>query len=149
MRFQKGESGNPSGRERGSRNKITLLMACLQNGDLQEIMDNVIKKAKEPDIAAARLVFDVILRSRRYEPIVCELPAISTPHDIVAAMQKVAADVAAGEVTAEFASHIAGVFDLFLQAFAHVRVDQRIKLVEEENGTAPALAPLPKLARDS
>jgi hypothetical protein len=147
--FQKGESGNPAGRPRGTRNKVTILMACLKKGDLEEIMAKVIKAAKDGDLVAARLVVDVIFRSRRYEPVVCELPSIKTPDDVVVAMQKIADEVASGELTAEAAGDITRVFDLFLQAFAHVRLDQRIKHVEGLAGTARSLASVPKLALDS
>ena len=144
MTFVKGVSGNPAGRVRGTRNKVTILMACLKKGDLQEIMNKVIQKAKEADLAAARLVFDVILRSRRYERIVCELPPVRTPDDVVTAMEKLSADVAAGVLPAEVAADMTRMLDLFLQAFAHVRTEEHIRQVEELAGTARSFAALPK-----
>src|SRR4030081_925384 len=55
MTFEKGESGNPAGRARGSRNKRTLLAEHLLEGDTEAIVRTMIERAKEGDMAAVRL----------------------------------------------------------------------------------------------
>jgi len=47
MTFQKGQSGNPLGRPRGSRNKLTLLVERLLERDSATLVKKLIDVAKE------------------------------------------------------------------------------------------------------
>ena len=58
MPFEKGESGNPAGRPRGSRNRATLLMEGLLADDAEAIGRKAIEMAKQGDMAAIRLCMD-------------------------------------------------------------------------------------------
>jgi hypothetical protein len=55
MAFQIGISGNPNGRKAGSRNKATLLLEALLDGEAEAVTRTVIEKAKAGDMGAARL----------------------------------------------------------------------------------------------
>lgn len=67
-RFQKGVSGNPNGRPKGSKNKITLMKLALE-GELRaqlkphmaEILATALQKAKEGDPAMIKLLLDKTL----------------------------------------------------------------------------------------
>jgi len=54
MRFQKGQSGNPAGRPRGTRNKSTVLLQNMLEGEAEAITRKVIALAKEGDMAAIK-----------------------------------------------------------------------------------------------
>ena len=47
--FKKGQSGNPGGRPKGTRNKTTLAMEELLDGEAEIITRKAIEKAKEGD----------------------------------------------------------------------------------------------------
>ena len=49
MPFEKGESGNPAGRPRGSRNRATLLMEGLLADDAEAIGRKAIAMTKQGD----------------------------------------------------------------------------------------------------
>lgn len=67
-KFQKGVSGNPAGRPKGSKNKITLMKLALE-GDLRvqlgksarEILEIAIKKALEGDAQMIKLLVDKMI----------------------------------------------------------------------------------------
>lgn len=67
-KFIKGVSGNPLGRPKGSKNKITLMKLALEGElrtqlrhDAQEILQIAIQKAKEGDTAMLKLLIDKMI----------------------------------------------------------------------------------------
>jgi uncharacterized protein DUF5681 len=54
-RFQTGQSGNPAGRPRGSRNKVTLKPEGMLAENADAIMEVLVKLAKEADLRAAHV----------------------------------------------------------------------------------------------
>ena len=133
MPFEKGESGNPAGRPRGSRNRATLLMEGLLADDAEAIGRKAIELAKQGDMAAIRLCMDRLSPVRKDEPVAFELPPLDKPADSVAAAEIVAA-VAAGELTPSEAAELAKVVDVYVRAIATNAFDERLTKLE---ATAP------------
>src|SRR5262249_34001982 len=133
MPFEKGESGNPAGGPRGSRNRATLLMEGLLADDAEAIGRKAIAMAKQGDMAAIRLCIDRLSPPRKGQPVAFELPPPRTPPDGVAAPASVAA-VAAGELTPSEAAELAKVIDVYVRAIATNAFDERLTKLE---ATAP------------
>ena len=76
MLFQKGQSGNPSGRPRGSRNRATILFQNLLEDDAEAIARKAVDMAKAGDIAAIRICMDRLAPARRTDAIAFELPPL-------------------------------------------------------------------------
>jgi hypothetical protein len=130
MPFEKGESGNPAGRPRGSRNRATLLMQCLLADEAEAIGRKAIEMAKAGDLAAIRLCMDRLAPARKDEPVAFELPPIEKPADIVAATASIVAAVAAGELTPSQAAKLAKVIDVHVQALECKGFDERLTKLE-------------------
>src|SRR5262249_24150308 len=96
MPFEKGESGNPAGRPRGSRNGATLVMEGLLADDAEAIGRKAIAMAKQGDMAAIRLCMDRLAPVPKGEPVAFELPPLEKPADSVAAAAEIVAAGAAG-----------------------------------------------------
>jgi hypothetical protein len=64
-RFRKGQSGNPSGRPRGARNKATLAVEALLDGEAEALTRKAIERALEGDTTALRLCLDRLLPPRK------------------------------------------------------------------------------------
>jgi hypothetical protein len=58
MRFQPGQSGNPAGRPAGALNKKTLAVEAAMAERAEEIVNNVMDRAKNGESAAMRLTMD-------------------------------------------------------------------------------------------
>jgi hypothetical protein len=131
MPFEKGESGNPAGRPRGSRNRATLLMESLLADDAEAIGRKAIAMAKQGDMAAIRLCMDRLAPVRKGEPVAFELPPLDKPADSVAAAAEIVAAVAAGELTPSEAAELAKVIDVYVRAIATKGFDERLTKLEE------------------
>ncbi len=103
-RWQPGQSGNPAGRPRGSRNKRTAMIQELFDGEVEAVARKLIELAKAGDIAAITILLDRSLPRRR--PIEIELPEVRGITDNSVAGDAVIAAVAAGEITTDEAEHL-------------------------------------------
>jgi|SRR6266446_2295016 len=130
MSFQKGESGNPAGRPRGSRNRATLLMESLLADDAEAIGRKAIEMAKQGDMAAIRLCMDRLSPPRKGEPVAFELPPLDKPADSVAAAATIVAAVAAGELTPSEGADLAKVIDIYVRAIETKAFDERLTKIE-------------------
>lgn len=104
--FQPGKSGNPSGRPIGARNKTTLAVEALLEGQHEALTQAAISKALEGDTTAMRLCLDRIAPPRKDSPISFNLPPIRSAGDAVDASSSLLAAVAAGEVTPDEAGRV-------------------------------------------
>jgi len=97
MRFQKGQSGNPAGRPRGARNKSTVLLQELLEGEAEAITRKVIELAKKGDMTAIKLCMERLAPPRRSAAIACDLPPLADRDDALAALAALVAAVGAGD----------------------------------------------------
>ncbi|HWN80221.1 MAG TPA: DUF5681 domain-containing protein [Bradyrhizobium sp.] len=76
-RFQKGRSGNPKGRPKGSRNAATLACEALLDGQAEALTQKAIQMALDGDPVALRLCLDRLCPPRRDRPVSFPLPPIT------------------------------------------------------------------------
>jgi Family of unknown function (DUF5681) len=138
MLFQKGQSGNPAGRPRGSRNRATILFENLLEGDGEAIARKAIELAKEGDIAAIRICLDRLAPARKSDPVVFELPPLGKAADTVAAAARIVAAVAAGELAPSEAADLAKVIDFYVRALETTGFEARLSELEGAASMSPA-----------
>ena len=122
-RFQKGRSGNPNGRPKGSRNRTTLACEALLEEEAGALTRKAIEMAKDGDTVALRLCLDRIYPPRKDRPVKFAIPPINSPRDAADIMVAVAKAVAAGDVTPNEASEFAKVIDTYVKAFHVAELD--------------------------
>ncbi len=104
--FRKGQSGNPLGRPKGSRNRSTLAAEALVDGNSNEILSKAIETARNGNVALLQYFSKVILPARRDRPVQFEMPPIETVEDAKDASAYVIAAVASGDLTPDEAEKI-------------------------------------------
>ena len=124
--FEKGRSGNPGGRRRGSRNKAMLAAAALLAGESEALTRKAVEMALAGDPTAMRLCMERVLPPCRERTVKFSLPSIEaartgetcgpSAHDVSLAMNAVTSALARGEITPGEAERIAGVVDTFVRA---------------------------------
>ena len=138
MQFQKGQSGNPAGRPRGSRNKTTVLLQNLLEGEAEEIARKAIEMAKAGDMGAIRVCMDRLASIRRKDPVAFELPPMDKAKDSITAVAEVIAAVAAGDLTTSEAAELAKLIDVYVRTLAATDFEERLQKLEREAGMPPA-----------
>jgi F0F1-type ATP synthase gamma subunit len=136
MPSQKGESGNPAGRPRGIVNRATALAQTLLSERAEGIARKVIALAEEGDMAAIRVCMERLVPPIKHQPVAVELPPLENAVDSVEAMARIAAAVAAGDLTAAEAAELANVVNVYLGALASQAFEERLSALEKgTNGT--------------
>jgi hypothetical protein len=128
--FKKGKSGNPSGRPQGSRNKATLAMEKLLDGEADRLTQKAVDLAMEGDTTALRLCLERLCPPRKDRPVSFDLPSMETPADAVAAMSALLAAVAQGEVTPGEAQTIAAVIEVQRRVIESEDHERRLRALE-------------------
>ncbi len=138
-KFQPGESGNPKGRPRGSRNRATLAAEQLLDGDADAIIAKVIALAKRGDPVALRICIDRIVPRGRGRPIEVDLPELRKATDLVAAASAIVDAAARGEMTPAEAQEWMRVLDAQRRILETEELALRIELIEQqlEDGEKP------------
>lgn len=129
-RFQPGQSGNPAGKAKGTRNATTLALEALLDGEAEALTRRAIELAQDGDTVALRLCLDRLLPSRKDRPISFALPPIVTTDDLPKATGAIVAAVAAGELTPSEASEISKTLDVHVRAIEATELHRRMAALE-------------------
>ena len=114
-RFPGGQSGNPAGRRPGSRNRASLVLDALAEGEAEAVLQAMVERAKEGDLKAAEIVLARAWPVRKGRPVALALPAVDTASGAAAAFAEVLAALAEGRLTPEEAGAVTTLLE------AHVR----------------------------
>jgi hypothetical protein len=128
--FEKGKSGNPSGRPKGSRNATTVALEALLDGQAQALTQKAIDLALTGDMAALRLCLDRILPPRKDRPVSFALPTINSAQDAAAIVSSVLAAVATGEITPTDAAEVGKLIDSYVKAYETAELAERLERLE-------------------
>jgi hypothetical protein len=141
--FEKGKSGNPSGRPQGARNRTTLAAEALLDGEAEALTRKAVELALGGDMNALRLCLDRILPPRREQPIEFDLKELESLGDAKRVIADIIAAVAAGKITLSQAAELAKLVDMYIRACEaserEFQADTRARYVEEDRRDAKDL----------
>ena len=133
MKFQPGQSGNPAGRPRGSRNRRTIAAERLFEEHAEKLTTTAIELATQGHPMALRLCMDRICPTKD-RPVAFELPGMATAADAVAAMGSVVQGVADGDLTPRDAAQIAAVIQAFARTLSTAELERELRDLVEAPG---------------
>jgi hypothetical protein len=129
-RFRPGQSGNPTGKPKGTRNRTTLAMEALLDGEAEAITRKAIDLAKAGDMAAVRLCFDRLYPPRRDRHIQFEIPPLNSAADASQAAAAIVEGVATGSLTPSEAGELSRVVSAYATTLEAADFDARLRKLE-------------------
>ena len=133
MQFQPGQSGNPAGRPRGSRNRRTIASERLFDDAAETLTAAAIKLAAEGHPVALRLCMERICPTKD-RPVGFELPGMATAADAVAALGIIVQGIADGDLSPRDAAQLAAVIQVFARTLTTAELERDLR----ELAKAPA-----------
>ena len=133
MPFEPGQSGNPAGKARGTRNKVTLAIEALLDGEAEALTRKAIELAKAGDMAALRLCLDRLAPPRKDRLVMFELPTITCAADAVKASAALVTAVAIGDLTPAEAGELGKLIEAYVKALEATDFAARLENLERAN----------------
>ena len=131
--FTEGNSGKP----KGSRNKATIAIESLLEGQAEALTQTAISKALDGDSMALRLCMDRIAPLPKDTTISFPLPRMENANDASKAAGSVLKAVSIGEITPIEGSRVMGLIDSFRRTLELTVIEHRIQALESNiEGTA-------------
>jgi hypothetical protein len=125
-RFKPGQSGNPRGKPRGSRNKTTLAVQALLDGEAEGLTRKAIELALAGDVQCLRLCLDRISPAPRARAVAINLPEVGrydAADALLASYGAVTKAIATGEITPSEAVEIITTLDAHRTAITDLQPD--------------------------
>ncbi len=123
--------GRP-GRPKGARNKATLAVEQLLDGEAEALTRKLIALALQGDGPALRLCLDRLLPPRKDRAVAFALPKLERAADVVLAHAALVEAVAAGALTPSEAAELAKLLDGFVRALATADLEVRLSQLEAQ-----------------
>ena len=128
-------AGN-TGRPKGSRNKATVAIESLLQGQAEALTQTAVTKALDGDSVALRLCMERIAPAPRDNTVHFSLPPMINANDTSEAAGSVLRAVSDGELTPIEATRVMGLIDSFRRTLELTDIENRMKALEHEFSTA-------------
>ena len=119
------------GRTRGSRNKTSLAVEALLDGQAEALTRKAIDLALEGDMAALRLCVERIAPVRKDAPVSFDLPTIKTAQEASQAASAVLRAVSNGELTPVEGASVMALVESYRRVLETTEIEARITALEE------------------
>ena len=125
------------GRPKGSRNKATIALEALIDGEGEEVVRAIISSAKGGDMAAARALLDRLVPPRRERPITFELPPLDAPANLAEVTASILQGLASGSLLPEQGKALLAALAEHVKAVELQVLEERIQKLEILNEMEP------------
>ncbi len=132
-RFKAGFSGNPQGKTKGTRNRVTKAAQILLDGEGEGLTRKAIELALDGNMAALRSCLERILPPSRERPVLVDLPDTSNAEGISLAAEEILQCVAKGDLLPGEGTILSNLVEKKRSALETLEFEQRLTALEEKN----------------
>jgi len=125
-------TGN-SGRPKGSRNKATIAIESLLQGQAEALTQTAVAKALAGDSVALRLCMERIAPAPKDKPVSFSLPKMHNALDASEAAGSVLTAVSKGELTPIEATRLMGLIDSYRRTLELTEIELRLQALEHRD----------------
>ena len=122
-----------SGRPKGARNRKTLAIESLLEGQAEALTQTAISKALDGDSMALRLCMERIAPAPKDNPVAFSLPQMINALDASQAAGSVLTAVSEGNLTPIEATRVMGLIDSYRRTLELTEIEQRLLVLENAN----------------
>ena len=122
-------AGN-TGRPKGSRNKTTIAIESLLQGQAEALTQTAVQKALEGDSMALKLCMERIAPAPKDQPVAFSLPKMNNAMDASEAARSVLTAASEGELTPVEATRVMGLIDSYRRTLELTEIEQRLQALE-------------------
>ena len=122
-----------TGRPKGARNKKTLAIESLLEGQAEALTQTAISKALEGDGLALRLCMERIAPAPKDKSVSFPLPDMKDAIDASKAASSVLTAVSAGELTPIEGTRVMGLIDSYRRTLELTEIEERLQVLETAN----------------
>lgn len=130
-KFQPGQSGNPSGKPKGAKDKRTELRQLLVPHH-KKLVETLLHFAESGDMSAMRIVMDRLMPPLREEPMRVSIPKITGADDCTKAQAAVLNAVAAGEMLPGEGETLSRLIDAQRKAYETSTLAKELEVIRAE-----------------
>jgi hypothetical protein len=130
-RFQKGRSGNPKGKPKGTRNRTTIISQNLLEGEAEALVRKVVQLALEGDLTCLRICLERLVPPKKEAPIEIDLPEIGAIADMPKFFTALMAKLGEG-ITPSEARTVIDLAEVVCKSLGMKELEERIGALEEK-----------------
>jgi hypothetical protein len=135
--FEKGQSGNPTGRPPGTGKRAIQAMQLLLDGEAQALTRKAVELALDGNTTALRMCLHRIEPPRRERAVPLKLPPVRDAGDLAGTMTAIIAAAGEGAISPDEGGRLARLVEIFLRAVETRDFERRLQLLENDPLTPP------------
>ena len=122
------------GKTKGARHKATMAVEELLDGQVKQLTQKAVEAALGGDMTAMRLCLERICPPRKDQPVLIDLPEMTTSKGASRVMAGILEAVADGDITPDEASRVASIVEVYRKTLENSEFEARLSALEQVKG---------------
>ena len=122
------------GKTKGARHKATMAVEELLDGQVEQLTQKAVEAALGGDMTAMRLCLERICPPRKDQPVLIDLPEMTTSKGASRVMAGILEAVADGDITPDEARGVSSIVEVYRKTLETSELEARLSALEQVKG---------------